>query len=111
MPDHTNPTGPGGLHVICPPWCRGCGPNDPMHRSELVTIGREQTGWISLQLLVDRFHRRDLVLKLDSTRFGATQTVLLSGMQTDRLIRELVLTRQAMRATNRQDEPQTRGTR
>lgn len=82
-----------------------------MHRSELVTIGREQTGWISLQLLVDRFNRRNLVCKLESTRFGATQTVLLSGIQTDRLIRELILTRQTMRATNRTNEPRTGGTR
>ncbi|MFG2057855.1 precorrin-4 C11-methyltransferase [Micromonospora sp. NPDC048930] len=84
--------------VACPGWCRGCGPNDPMHRGFIATIGRERTGWISVQLLVDRFARRDLALKLDASRYGATQTVLLSAAQLDRLIGELTQARQAMRA-------------
>ncbi|MFG3705480.1 precorrin-4 C11-methyltransferase [Micromonospora sp. NPDC047670] len=82
--------------VVCPMWCRGCGPNDPMHRGFPATIGREQTGWISLQLLIDRFARRDLAVKLDATRYGATQTVLLSPAQVDRLIDELTQARLAM---------------
>ncbi|MGC4803833.1 precorrin-4 C11-methyltransferase [Micromonospora sp. DT233] len=69
-----------------------------MHRGLLATIGRERTGWISVQLLVDRFARRDLAVKLDATRYGATQAVLLSAAQVDRLIEELTYARQAMRA-------------
>ncbi|MGW5012605.1 precorrin-4 C11-methyltransferase [Micromonospora chalcea] len=84
--------------VTCPGWCRGCGPNDPMHRGFIATIGRERTGWISLQLLIDRFARRDLAVKLDATRYGATQTVLLSAVQLDRLIDELTRARDVMRA-------------
>ncbi|WP_225855208.1 precorrin-4 C11-methyltransferase [Micromonospora noduli] len=76
--------------VVCPVWCRGCGPNDPMHRGLLSTIGRERTGWVTVQLVVDRFARRDLAVKLEATRYGATQTVLLSSAQVDRLIDELV---------------------
>lgn len=84
--------------VVCPVWCRGCGPNDPMHRGLLATIGRERTGWVSVQLLVDRFARRDLAVKLDATRYGATQAVLLTPVQVDRLIEELTHARQAMQA-------------
>ncbi|NBE80876.1 precorrin-4 C11-methyltransferase [Micromonospora sp. NEAU-HG-1] len=69
-----------------------------MHRGLLATIGRERTGWISVQLLVDRFARRDLAVKLDATRYGATQAVLLSAAQVDRLIEELTHARQMMRA-------------
>lgn len=82
--------------VVCPVWCRGCGPNDPMHRGLLATIGRERSGWVSVQLLVDRFARRDLAVKLDVTRYGATQTALLSGAQVDRLIDELTHARLEM---------------
>ncbi|MFI0792514.1 precorrin-4 C11-methyltransferase [Micromonospora rubida] len=84
--------------AVCPSWCRGCGPNDPMHRGLLATIGRERTGWISVQLLVDRFARRDLSVKIDATHFGATQAVLLSAAQVDRLVEELTHARQVMRA-------------
>ncbi|MFC8848146.1 precorrin-4 C11-methyltransferase [Micromonospora sp. NPDC057141] len=69
-----------------------------MHRGLLATIGRERTGWVSVQLLVDRFARRDLAVKLDATRYGATQTVLLTAAHVDRLIEELTHARQAMRA-------------
>ncbi|MGW1059017.1 precorrin-4 C11-methyltransferase [Micromonospora rubida] len=74
-----------------------------MHRGLLATIGRERTGWVSVQLLVDRFARRDLAVKLDATRYGATrygatQAVLLSAAQVDRLIEELTYARQVMRA-------------
>ena len=82
--------------VVCPVWCRGCGPNDPMHRGLLSTIGRERTGWVTVQLVVDRFARRDLAVKLDATRYGATQTVLLSPAQVDRLIDELVYAQMEM---------------
>ncbi|MFG1949947.1 precorrin-4 C11-methyltransferase [Micromonospora sp. NPDC048830] len=64
----------------------------------MATIGRERTGWISVQLLVDRFARRDLAVKLDATRYGATQAVLLSEAQLTRLIEELTQARQVMRA-------------
>ncbi|MEO3775856.1 hypothetical protein ABGB16_03175 [Micromonospora sp. B11E3] len=84
--------------ACCPTWCRGCGPNDPMHRGFMATIGRERTGWISVQLLVDRFARRDLAVKIDATRYGATQAVLLSEAQLTRLIEELTQARQVMRA-------------
>ncbi|MET8084872.1 precorrin-4 C11-methyltransferase [Micromonospora sp. NPDC005237] len=60
-----------------------------MHRGFLATIGLERSGWVSVQLLVDRFARRDLAVQLDATRYGATQTVLLSAAQVDRLIDEL----------------------
>ncbi|MFV2099796.1 precorrin-4 C11-methyltransferase [Micromonospora sp. LOL_024] len=69
-----------------------------MHRGLLATVGREQTGWVSLQLLVDRFARRDLAVKLDATRYGATQAVLLSATQVDRLIEELTHARRVMLA-------------
>jgi hypothetical protein len=69
-----------------------------MHRGFLATIGRERTGWVTVQLLVDRFARRDLAVKLDATRYGATQTVLLSPPQVDRLIDELTQARLAMLA-------------
>jgi hypothetical protein len=70
-----------------------------MHRGFIATIGRERTGWISVQLLVDRFARRDLAVKLDAARYGATQSVLLSAAQLDRLISELTHARQAMRTS------------
>ena len=95
MTDSASPSVPS---VACPGWCRGCGPSDPMHRGFVATIGRERTGWISLQLLIDRFARRDLAVKLDATRYGATQTVLLSAVQLDRLIDELTRARDVMRA-------------
>ncbi|MEU0155504.1 precorrin-4 C11-methyltransferase [Micromonospora fulviviridis] len=98
----TESTPPLVTSVACPGWCRGCGPNDPMHRGFIATIGRERTGWVSLQLLIDRFARRDLAVKLDATRYGATQTVLLSAAQLDRLIDELTRAREVMRAPVRQ---------
>ncbi|MEU8088572.1 precorrin-4 C11-methyltransferase [Micromonospora sp. NPDC049101] len=70
-----------------------------MHRGFLATIGRERTGWVTVQLLADRFARRDLAVKLDATRQGATQTVLLSPTQVDRLIDELTHARLEMLAT------------
>ncbi|WP_431883458.1 hypothetical protein [Micromonospora gifhornensis] len=79
--------------AACPDWCRGCGPNDPMHRGLLATIGSEGGGWVSLQLLLDRFRRRDPVVKVDATRSGATRSVLLSQRQLDRLIYELAYAR------------------
>ncbi|MFJ6951610.1 precorrin-4 C11-methyltransferase [Micromonospora aurantiaca (nom. illeg.)] len=94
----TDSVTPSVTSFACPGWCRGCGPNDPMHRGFIATIGRERTGWVSLQLLIDRFARRDLAVKLDATRHGATQTVLLSAAQLDRLIDELTRARDVMRA-------------
>ncbi|MEU3112875.1 precorrin-4 C11-methyltransferase [Micromonospora chalcea] len=94
----TGSIAPSVTLAACPGWCRGCGPNDPMHRGLIATIGRERTGWVSLQLLIDRFARRDLAVKLDATRYGATQTVLLSAAQLDRLIDELTRAREEMRA-------------
>ncbi|MFF5171893.1 precorrin-4 C11-methyltransferase [Micromonospora sp. NPDC000089] len=75
-----------------------------MHRGLLVTVGRERTGWVSVQLLVDRFARRDLAVKLDATRYGATQAVLLSAKQLDRLIEELTHARHVMGAPTGQRE-------
>ncbi|MEV4713288.1 hypothetical protein [Micromonospora sp. NPDC049374] len=77
----------------CPDWCRGCGPNDPMHRGLLATVGTERSGWVSVQLLLDRFRRRDPVVKVDATRSGGTESVLLSRVQLDRLIYELTYAR------------------
>ncbi|WP_244255134.1 hypothetical protein [Micromonospora tulbaghiae] len=82
--------------VECPAWCRGCGPNDPMHRGFLATVGQERTGWVSVQMLLDRFARRELVVKLDATRNGATQPVLLDRIRLDRLIYELTYARLVM---------------
>ncbi|MGK5675137.1 hypothetical protein ACSNOB_20135 [Micromonospora sp. URMC 106] len=87
---------PSTAQAGCPAWCRGCGANDPMHRGLTATIGRERTGWISVQLLLDRFARRDLAVKLDATREGASQSVLLSRVQLDRLIYELTYARLVM---------------
>ncbi|WBB49786.1 hypothetical protein O3597_04710 [Verrucosispora sp. WMMA2044] len=95
-----NSDDPTNIHTVntageasCPDWCRGCGPNDPMHRGLLATIGSEGGGWVSLQLLLDRFRRRDPVVKVDATRYGASQSVLLSRAQLDRLIYELTYAR------------------
>ncbi|WP_341717673.1 hypothetical protein QQG74_28180 [Micromonospora sp. FIMYZ51] len=79
--------------VACPDWCRGCGPNDPMHRGLLATVGTERSGWVSVQLLLDRFRRRDAVVRVDASRSGATESVLLSRVQLDRLIYELTYVR------------------
>ncbi|MGW0501458.1 hypothetical protein [Micromonospora sp. NPDC003241] len=79
--------------VSCPDWCRGCGPNDPMHRGLLATIGSEGGGWVSLQLLLDRFRRREPAVKVSATRSGGTESVLLSRVQLDRLIYELTYAR------------------
>ncbi|WP_432902012.1 precorrin-4 C11-methyltransferase [Micromonospora matsumotoense] len=53
---------------------------------------------MSLQLLIDRFTRRDPAIKLDATHFGTTQTVLLSLNHVDWLIEELTHARHAMQA-------------
>ncbi|GAB3148144.1 hypothetical protein GCM10027290_32430 [Micromonospora sonneratiae] len=84
----------------CPPWCRGCGPNDPLHRSAPVTVGREGTGWLSLHLVVDRFLGRQPWLRLDATRYGATQTVVLSAAQAAQVIEELTSGVEAMCTTS-----------
>ncbi|MFF5215417.1 hypothetical protein [Micromonospora sp. NPDC000442] len=92
--DPTNTQTPNTAdEASCPDWCRGCGPNDPMHRRLLATIGSEGGGWVSVQLLLDRFRRRDPVVKVDATRSGATESVLLSRVQLDRLIYELTFAR------------------
>ncbi|MEU3457644.1 precorrin-4 C11-methyltransferase [Micromonospora sp. NPDC006766] len=72
-----------------------------MHRGLIATIGREPNGWISVQLLLDRFARRDLAVKLDTTRDGATQSILLSRTQLDRLIYELTYARLVMMTKGR----------
>jgi hypothetical protein len=84
---------------VCPAWCRGCGPDDPMHRSELLTVGREGGGWVSLRLVLDRFRRREPMMRLDATRDGATQTVMLSVDQVGRLLLELARGQEALRDT------------
>jgi hypothetical protein len=85
--------------AVCPAWCLGCGPNDPMHHSELLTVGREGGGWVSLRLTLDRFRRREPMLRLDATRDGATQTVVLSVDQVGRLLLELARGQEALRDT------------
>ncbi|ATO17100.1 precorrin-4 C11-methyltransferase [Micromonospora sp. WMMA2032] len=67
-----------------------------MHRGFLATVGQERTGWVSVQMLLDRFARRDLVVKLDATRNGSTQPVLLDRIRLDRLIYELSYARLVM---------------
>ncbi|SBT45333.1 hypothetical protein [Micromonospora auratinigra] len=96
MTEHATEVETDESSSACPKWCRGCGPNDPMHRGFLATVGREDTGWISTQLLLDRFERRGLAVKLDATRSGATQAVLFSLAQLDRLIYELTYARLMM---------------
>ncbi|BCJ60139.1 precorrin-4 C11-methyltransferase [Micromonospora endophytica] len=64
-----------------------------MHRGLLATIGTERGGWVSVQLLLDRFRRREPVVKVDATRSGGTESVLLSRVQLDRLIYELTYAR------------------
>jgi hypothetical protein len=84
---------------VCPVWCRGCGPDDPMHRSELLTVGREGGGWVSLSLVLDRFRRRQPMMRLDTTRDGATQTVVLTVDQVGRLLLEFARGHAALRRT------------
>ncbi|PTA47967.1 precorrin-4 C11-methyltransferase [Micromonospora sp. RP3T] len=67
-----------------------------MHRGFLATVGQERTGWVSVQMLLDRFGRRDLVVKLDATRDGVIQPVLLDQIRLDRLIYELTYVRLVM---------------
>lgn len=81
----------------CPSWCRGCGPYDPLHRGILATVGRAGGGWVSVELLLGRFDRGEATARLDATRFGATQVVLLTGAQLERLIGELSRARELMR--------------
>jgi hypothetical protein len=71
-----------------------------MHRSELLTVGREGGGWVSLRVVLDRFRRREPMLRLDATRDGATQTVVLSVEQVGRLLLELARGQEAMRDTD-----------
>ncbi|WFE42465.1 precorrin-4 C11-methyltransferase [Micromonospora sp. WMMD998] len=67
-----------------------------MHRGFLATVGQERTGWVSVQMLLDRFGRRDLAVKLDATRDGVIQPVLLDRIRLDRLIYELTYVRLVM---------------
>ncbi|MFI6227187.1 hypothetical protein ACIBCR_07680 [Micromonospora echinospora] len=85
-------------NVECPSWCRGCGPYDPLHRGLLATVGRESGGWISVELLLERFGRREMTARLDSTRFGTTQVVVLTSKQLGHLIGELTRARDLMRS-------------
>ncbi|MEU5552752.1 hypothetical protein ABZ738_23540 [Micromonospora sp. NPDC047793] len=48
---------------------------------------------MSVQLLLDRFRRRDPMVKLCATRSGGPESVLLSRVQLDRLIYELTYAR------------------
>jgi hypothetical protein len=90
----------GGKSGECPSWCRGCGPDDPLHRSEMVTIGREGTGWMTVHLIRDRFAGRDAMLRVDTTRYGSTQTALLSEAHASRLIVALTRGRDALAASS-----------
>ncbi|WP_254876951.1 hypothetical protein [Verrucosispora sp. NA02020] len=92
MPDEPTGRRPA-KDAECPDWCQGCGPSDPMHRGLLATVGTERSGWVSVQLLLDRFRRRDPMVKVDVTRSGGTESVLLSRVQLDRLIYELTYVR------------------
>lgn len=74
----------------CPPWCVGCRPNDSTHRSRVTTIGREGAGWISAYLVADRGAGDEPVLRIQVTRFGSSERVMLTSEQTTRLIRELI---------------------
>nr|MDT0658851.1 hypothetical protein [Micromonospora sp. DSM 115978] len=51
-----------------------------------MTIGREGTGWMTVHLIRDRFSGRDPVIRVDITRYGSTQTALLSEVQASNLI-------------------------
>lgn len=95
VPFRRSPVAP---EVECPSWCRGCGPYDPLHRGLLATVGRESSGWISVGLLLERFGRREVTARLDATRFGTTQVVVMTKPQLERLIGELMQARDLMRA-------------
>ncbi|XTZ18828.1 precorrin-4 C11-methyltransferase [Micromonospora echinospora] len=62
-------------------------------------MGRESGGWISVELLLERFGRREVTARLDATRFGTTQVVVLTRTQLERLIGELMQTRDLMRSS------------
>jgi hypothetical protein len=70
-----------------------------MHCSELLIIGREGDGWVSLRVMLDRLCRWQPTLRLDATRDGDTQTVVLSVDQAGRLLLELARGQEAMRDT------------
>lgn len=75
---------------VCPAWCQGCRPNDPKHHSRLATVGREGSGWISVQLIADRGVAYAPLVKVDATRYGSTETVLLTFAQMTRVIGEVI---------------------
>lgn len=75
---------------LCPFWCQGCVLADRRHRSRPATIGREGSGWITVQLIADRGAAHAPLLKVDVTRYGSTETVLLTFAQTGRLIAEII---------------------
>ncbi len=83
----------------CPPWCEGCGPDDPMHRTDLTTIGSEGGGWISLHVLLDRFRRREPMLRIDTTRYGPTQSIVLTVDQVGRFLLDLARGHEILRET------------
>lgn len=58
---------------------------------------------MSVQLIVDRFLGRAPVLRVDSTRYGMTQTALLSESHASRMIMALARGRDAMVATGGSD--------
>ncbi|MEU8186726.1 precorrin-4 C11-methyltransferase [Micromonospora carbonacea] len=64
----------------------------------MATVGRESSGWISVELLLERFGRREMTARLDATRFGATQVVVMTRAQLERLIGELMQARDLMRS-------------
>ncbi|AVT30909.1 hypothetical protein C6361_17055 [Plantactinospora sp. BC1] len=74
----------------CPVWCQGCVAADTRHRSRMATVGREGSGWLSVQLVADRGAAHAPLLKVDVTRHGSTETVLLTFAQTGRILAEII---------------------
>ncbi|MGI5145979.1 hypothetical protein ACQEVC_06200 [Plantactinospora sp. CA-294935] len=95
MPEHERKDGAprsalGIAPDTCPLWCQGCLSSSPGHRSRLATVGREGSGWLSVQLVADRGAGHAPLLQIDVTRHGSTETVLLTFAQTARMIGEII---------------------
>ncbi|GAA3752650.1 hypothetical protein GCM10022225_41510 [Plantactinospora mayteni] len=90
---------------VCPGWCRGCRATDPKHRSRLATVGREGSGWLSVQLVADRGAAHAPLLKIDVTHHGSTETVLLTFAQTGRMIAEIIHLPHPVGAWQLQEDP------
>ncbi|MGX7669121.1 hypothetical protein [Plantactinospora sp. DSM 117369] len=94
-----------GSGDACPVWCQGCVSTDTKHRSRLATVGREGSGWLSVQLVADRGAAHAPLLKVGVTRYGSTETVLLTFAQTGRILSEIIHLPHPVGAWQLRDDP------